>query len=248
MSLFNSLPLVAVVSGFGNVKLGFPLEENTLPPHFFSTKISTKMGYPKWLTAGCVFWAADSMERTVLQVPCRCRPSSLAHLDEFHTSFKLHGLEMRTTGSFSGKGGWNPVIYEQNLSFVIQMETHYLLYFSEMPNQKEKVNIKRDDHLIGKWPCAHIQILDLYISKNCRNTSSTFGEGCSLGPWLRRWRCPHWGLDGYFHHKISIGRVFPFGFFSLWFLSVLWNAERNFWFVLLMEEIRRSPPEMYKIL
>ena len=85
-------PFVAVVSGFGNVKWGFPLEENT-PPHLFSTKI-----YKDEISQ--VVEAHLFAERTVLQVPCRCRPSSLAHLDEFHTSFKLHGLEMRTTGSF----------------------------------------------------------------------------------------------------------------------------------------------------
>lgn len=168
MSLFNSLPLVAVVSGFGNVKLGFPLEENTPNPHLFSTKIYKNLNknelsevVDSWLC----FWAAHVFgERTVLQVPCRCRPSSLAHLDEFHTSFKQHGLEMRTTGSFSGKGGGNPVIFEQNLYKFCDTDGNDIIYymFWRCLNQKEKVNIKPDDHLIETWPCAHIQILDLF--------------------------------------------------------------------------------------
>lgn len=150
-------------------------------PRLFSTENLNISEISQVVDGSPPFW---HLERTVLRVPCQCRPSSLAHLDEFHTSFKLHGLEMRT-GSFSGKGGWNPVIYEQNFRFVMEMETHEnLLYFLEMPNQKEKVNIKWDDHLIGKWPCYP----DSWsISKNCRNSSSNSGKdvlwdlGCGDG-------------------------------------------------------------------
>ena len=101
------------------------------------------------------------------------------------------------------------------MSFVIQMETHYLLYFLEMPNQKEKVNIKPDDHLIGKWPCAdNIQILDLFPKtvetlRRIRGKDVLWDLGCGDGVVL----IEVW-IDT-FTIKISIGRVSPLGFFSL---------------------------------
>ena len=95
------------------------------------------------------------------------------------------------------------------------METHYALYFLEMPNQKEKVNVERDDHLIGRGPCAdNIQILDLFpktVETLRRNSGKDvlWDLGCGDGVVL----IEVW-IDT-FTIKISIGRVSPLGFFSL---------------------------------
>lgn len=96
------------------------------------------------------------------------------------------------------------------------METHYLLYFLEMPNQKEKVNINTpDDHLIGKWPCAdNIQILDLFPKtvetlRRIRGKDVLWDLGCGDGVVLIEVWIDTSAI------KISIGRVSPLGFFSL---------------------------------
>ncbi len=175
----------------------------------------------------------------MLQVPCPCRPSSLVHLNESHTSSKLHGLERRRPCRFGWERWRDPNVFEKTLSFTSLWygNTFFLVYFWRCQIKKEKVREKFE--MTIQFESGPIQLISRFLIY-FQNQSKHFAEleGCSLGPRLWRWRGPHWGLRiWYFHHKNpAFDRVFVLGFFSLW-LCLFYGTLKGIRFILLVEEI-----------